>query len=120
MASPKTRFFYGWVIVGIATFALAVSNGLSIGGIPVFYKPIQEDLLRLGTITAATADRMTGDAASLTFLLAGVFSLVAGGLLKRFSIRVLMIAGCVFLGSGLAIYSLATSAAHVYLSHSLL
>src|SRR5687767_15611410 len=100
-----SRFFYGWVIVGIATLALVVSNGLSIGGIPVFYKPIQEDLLGLGTMTPETADRITGDGASLTFVLAGVFSLVAGGLLTRFSPRTLMIVGCAFLGGGLIFYS---------------
>jgi MFS family permease len=109
-----------WIIVAVSTFALIVSNGLSIGGIPVFYKPIQEDLLRLGAVTSATADRVTGDAASLTFLLAGIFSLFAGQLLRWFSIRVLMTAGCVFLGCGLVLYSSATQAWHVYLCHSLL
>src|SRR5687768_15694610 len=120
MTSTQTRFYYGWVIVGIATLALVVSNGLSIGGIPVFYKPIQEDLLGLGTMTAETADRITGDGASLTFILAGVFSLVVGSLLIRFSPRTLMIVGCAFLGAGLIFYSRATTPWHIYLSHSLL
>jgi len=120
MPSKEKRFFYGWVIVAVATFALVVSNGLAIGGLPVFYKPIQEDLLRLGTITPETADRVTGDAASLTFILAGIFSLIAGGLLRWFSIRKLMIAGCLFLGGGLAVYSFASLPWHIYLCHALL
>ena len=120
MSPTKTGFYYGWVIVAVATFALVVSNGLSIGGLPVFYKPIQEDLLRLGTITPETADRVTGDAASLTFILAGIFSLIAGGLLRWFSIRKLMIAGCLFLGGGLVVYSFATLPWHIYLCHALL
>ena len=120
MPRTKAQDSYGWIIVGVSTFALIVSNGLSIGGIPVFYKPIQEELLRLGAVTSATADRVTGDAASLTFLLAGIFSLIAGQLLRWFSIRLLMAAGCVFLGSGLALYSFATQPWHVYLCHSLL
>ena len=79
MNQTKTKtsgFFYGWIIVGFSTFALLVSNGLSIGGIPVFYKPIQQDLLQMGTVTAQTKDSVTGLAAGLTFLLAGIFSLV--------------------------------------------
>jgi MFS family permease len=113
-------FFYGWVIVAVATLALIVSNGLSIGGIPVFYKPIQEDLLRLGSVTSDTADRVTGDAASLTFLLAGIFSLVVGALLSKFSLKRAMTVGCVVLGAGLALYSQATSPWQIYVSHSLL
>src|SRR4030095_3477189 len=78
------------------------------------------DLLRLGTIAPETADRVTGEAPSLTFILAGILSLIAGSLLIRFSIRTLMIAGCVFLGGGLAVYSFATQPWHIYLCHSLL
>ena len=37
MEKNEGRIFYGWVIVAVATLALVVSNGLSIGGIPVFY-----------------------------------------------------------------------------------
>ncbi|MFN2411619.1 MAG: MFS transporter [Pyrinomonadaceae bacterium] len=121
MSEPKRRpLFYGWVIVAISTLALLVSNGLSIGGIPVFYKPIQEDFLSLGTVTTQTADRVTGDAASLTFLLAGIFSLVVGSLIQRFSLKSLMVAGCFFLGGGLIFYSRATMPWQVYVSHSLL
>lgn len=119
-AIVKSKFFYGWVIVAVSTLALLVSNGLSIGGIPVFYKPIQEDLLRLGTVTSQTADRVTGDGASLTFLLAGIFSLIVGVLIQRFSLKTMMIVGCVILGGGLVFYSRATVAWQIYISHSLL
>jgi MFS family permease len=119
-ATGKTTFFYGWIIVAVSTLALLISNGLSIGGIPVFYKPIQEDLLKLSAVTVGTADRVTGDGASLTFLLAGIFSLIVGVLIQRFSLRILMIAGCAVLGGGLAFYSGATAPWQIYLSHSLL
>jgi MFS family permease len=118
--AKKNKFFYGWVIVGISTLALLISNGLSIGGIPVFYKPIQEDLLRLGAVTQQTKDSVTGLAAGLTFLLAGIFSLVVGVLIQRYSLKWLMFAGCLVLGGGLAFYSQATAPWQVYLSHSLL
>jgi sugar phosphate permease len=113
-------FFYGWVIVAVSTLALLISNGLSIGGLPVFYKPIQEDLLALGSVTAETKDAVTGLGAGLTFLLSGVFSLAAGLLADRISPRILMIAGTLVLGGGLALYSTVAGANGIYLSHSLL
>ncbi len=119
-ATRNSGFFYGWIIVSISTLALLISNGLSIGGIPVFYKPIQEDLLRLGTVTAQTKDSVTGLGAGLTFLLAGIFSLVVGLLIQKYSLKMLMLIGSVILGGGLAFYSQATAPWQVYLSHSLL
>lgn len=116
----NNKFFYGWVIVGISTLALLISNGLSIGGLPVFYKPIQEDLLQLGTVTAQTKDAVTGLAAGLTFLLAGIFSFIIGLFINKIGLRWLMAIGCAVLGGGLLFYSFATKPAHVYLSHSLL
>lgn len=116
----KSRFFYGWVIVAVATLSLVVSNGLAIGGIPIFYKPIQEDLIRLGTASAQTVDRVTGDGASLTFLLAGIFSLLAGVFIGRFRLKILMVAGCAVLGGALLFYSNASSPWHIYVSHSAL
>lgn len=119
-AQRSSGIFYGWWIVVISTLALLISNGLSIGGLPVFYKPIQEDLLALGAVTLETKDRVTGLAAGLTFLLAGIFSLVIGLLVQRFKIKTLMAAGCVVLGSGLLLYSFANSPIFVYASHCLL
>lgn len=116
----RVRFFYGWIIVAISTLALVISNGLSIGGLPVFYKPIQEDLLSLGSVTAQTKDAVTGLGAGLTFLLAGVFSLLIGFLISRSGSKKFMIAGTLILGSGLVYYSFASTPIDVYLSHSLL
>lgn len=116
----KNKFFYGWVIVAVSTLALLVSNGLSIGGLPVFYKPIQEDLLRTGAVTMQTKDAVTGLAAGLTFLLAGIFSFVIGLFIKRIGLRWLMAIGCFVLGGGLLFYSFAVKPFDVYLSHFLL
>jgi sugar phosphate permease len=116
----KTDFFYGWWIVVISTLALLISNGLAIGGLPVFYKPIQEDLLRLGAVTPQNKDAVIGLAAGLTFLLSGIFSLIVGLLVRRFRLKTLMSAGCVVLGGGLLLYSTANAPTIVYLSHCLL
>ncbi|MEP6946434.1 MAG: MFS transporter [Acidobacteriota bacterium] len=113
-------FFYGWVIVAIAALALLISNGLSIGGLPVFYKPIQEDLLSLGSVTLQTKDAVTGLGAGLTFLLAGVFSVITGLFVDRVGSRIFMITGSLILGGGLVYYSFATGPVDVYVSHSLL
>src|SRR5829696_4142681 len=116
----RTPFFYGWVIVAISLLSLVISNGLSIGGMAVFYKPIQQDLLGLGTVTMETKDGVTGWGASLTFLLSGVFSLVTGIFIDRVGSKRFMIAGCLVLGAGLIYYSYATRPADIYVSHSLL
>ncbi len=121
MSEQKRRtFFYGWIIVAISTLSLVISNGLSIGGLPVFYKPIQEDLLALGSVTAQTKDAVTGLGAGLTFLLAGVFSFVIGLFINRSGSKRFMIAGTLVLASGLVYYSFASGPADIYLSHSLL
>lgn len=116
----KNNFFYGWVIVGISTLALVVSNGLSIGGIPVFYKPMLASLIENGSVAADKAQSIVGTAAALTFLSAGLFSPVAGFLVQKIKSRSMMIIGCVILGAGLAIYSRAASPVVVYLAHVLL
>ena len=53
MPLKENRVFYGWVIVAVATLSLVVSNGLSIGGIPVFYKWVREDFVASGVVAAA-------------------------------------------------------------------
>src|SRR5688572_8096205 len=101
MSSSTTRFFYGWVIVAVATLALVVSNGLSIGGIPVFYKAIREDFVASGAVAAHSAESFIAFGASLTFFFSGLISPVAGWLIQRFPLKRLMLAGCVILGGGL-------------------
>lgn len=120
-ATPKTSGgFYGWVIVAIAVLALIVSNGLSIGGIPVFYKSLRDDFVSSGAVAAGQSESMIGLAGSLTFLVAGFFSPVAGYLIDKYSIRLLMIIGCVILGASLILHSQASAPATVYLSRSLM
>jgi MFS family permease len=116
----NSRFFYGWIIVVISTLALIVSNGLSIGGIPVYYKFVQTDLVALGSVPPDKLQSVYGLAPALTFLLAGFLSPVAGFLLQRLNAKTMMIIGCFILGSGLLLYSQAASPLHVYAAHALL
>jgi sugar phosphate permease len=99
--------------------ALVVSNGLTIGGIPVFYKPMSNSLVETGAVAVQQAPQVVGNAASLTILLAGLFAFVVGWLIQRFSLRALMCVGAVLLGSTLVFYSRATQPIHVYISHTM-
>src|SRR5689334_16834511 len=105
----ERRFFYGWAIVAVATFALVVSNGLSILGIPVFYKSIREDLVASGAVASDQAESFIAFGASLTFLLSGLISPVSGWLIQKFRLRNLMLVGCALLGSGLVLHAIAES-----------
>jgi MFS family permease len=111
---------YGWTIVAVATFALVVSNGLAIGGLPPFYKPLREEFVAIGAVDAARAESFIANAANITFLMSGVFSLLGGWLLTRIRLKLLMIIGCALLGSGLIIHATANSAELVYLARFLM
>lgn len=111
---------FGWLIVAVATFCLLVSNGLAIGGLPPFYKPIREEFVSLGAIDASRAESFIANAANITFLMSGVFSLLGGWLVTRFRLKTLMIVGCVLLGSGLVLHSQAMTAGMVYFARFLM
>ncbi|GIU82390.1 MAG: MFS transporter [Acidobacteria bacterium] len=116
----KVKFFYGWIIVAIATLSLLISNGLSIGGFPVFYKSIREDFVRIGAVEASQAESFIGLGAALTFLTAGFISPFAGWLIQKFSTKKMMIVGCFILGIALILHSQAQTAWLVYFSRILM
>lgn len=111
---------YGWVIVGVAMLALVVSNGLAIGGLPPFYKPLREEFVAMGAIEASHAESFIANGANITFLMSGVFSLLGGWLVTRFRLKPMMILGCILLGGGLIIHSQASSANAVYFARFLM
>ena len=108
------------MIVCVATAALVISNGLSIGGLPPFYKPIREEFLAIGAIDPAHAESFIANGANITFLMSGVFSLLGGWLLTRIRLKPLMLAGCVLLGGGLVLHAYAHTAAMVYAARFLM
>ncbi|CAN5582244.1 MFS transporter [soil metagenome] len=111
---------YGWVIVMVATLSLVVSNGLAIGGLPPFYKPIREEFVAIGAIDSARAESFIANCANITFLMSGVFSLLGGWLITRFSLKPLMLVGCALLGSGLLLHSQSVTAETVYAARFLM
>lgn len=118
--TKKREFYYGWVIVAVATLALVVSNGLSIGGIPVFYKAIREDFVASGAVVSEGAESFIAFGATLTFFFAGMLSPFAGWLIQRFRLRTLMLTGCVMLGLGLIVHSQTSNATVVYAARALM
>jgi MFS family permease len=116
----ETRSTYGWVILAVATFALVVSNGIAIGGLPPFYKAIREEFVASGAVDAARAESFIAVGANITFLMAGVFSLIGGWLLTFIRLKTLMLIGCVLLGGGLLVHAGAQSIEAVYLARLLM
>jgi MFS family permease len=109
-----------WAIVAVSTLALIVSNGLAIGGLPPFYKPIREEFVAIGAVDLSHAESFIADGANITFLMSGVFSLIGGWLLTRMPVKVLMTAGCLLLGGGLVLHSQAESPEMVYAARLLM
>jgi MFS family permease len=112
----KNKFFYGWIIVGISTLALLVSNGLSIGGIPVFSEWVRNDFVASGAMAADKAQSIVANFGVFTFLTAGLTAPFAGYLIQKFPLKNLMLIGCVILGSALILHSQATEVWMIYLS----
>jgi MFS family permease len=110
----KNKIFYGWTIVAIATLALVVSNGLVVGGIPVFSEWIRNEFVASGAISAETAQTTVSNFGTLTFLIAGISAPFAGYFIQKFNIKKLMLAGSVILGGGLLIHSQATTVGTIY------
>lgn len=118
MTEPQKK--YGWVIVTIAVLSLMISNGLAIGGLPPFYKPVREEFVAIGAIDASRAESFIGNSANITFLLSGVFSLIGGWLISRSGLKPVMLIGCGLLGGGLVIHSQASTAEVVYAARALM
>ena len=109
-----------WTIVAVSTLALIISNGLAIGGLPPFYKPIREEFVAIGAIDAGVAESFIANCANITFLMSGVFSVLGGWLVSRYRLKFLMVVGCVLLGGGLVLHSAAETAAMVYVARFLM
>ena len=120
MSESTQKTSSGWMIVAVSTLALVVSNGLAIGGLPPFYKPIREEFVALGAIDPTKAESFIANAANITFLMSGLFSLLGGWLITRFRLKPLMLVGCGLLGGGLILHSQAVTAEMVYLARFLM
>jgi MFS family permease len=112
--TQQKKFFYGWIIVPISTLALLVSNGLTIGGIPVFSEWVRNDFIAGGVILKENAQTIVANFGVFTFLTAGLTAPLAGYCINKFPLKPLMLLGCVIIGAGLLLHSQARSLAAVY------
>ena len=104
-----------WLVLAVATMGLIISNGLAIGGLPVFSSPIVKEFIENGAVQAEHSQSFIANASIITFLMSGIFSLVGGWLLPKIGIRTAMIIGCTLLGLGFIIHSQAETIWQVYL-----
>jgi MFS family permease len=88
-----------------------LSNGFSIGGLPAFYPEMLKEMRGLGSAPEVAV------AGTITFVLSGLLSPLAGNLLNKFDLRLYMTWGCVMLGLGLLVYSQAQTKTWVYAAH---
>jgi len=103
------KFFYGWVIVGLALTALLVTNGLTIGGLSVFDEVLIKEF---GWTRGSLKFRDL-----LLFAGAGLLGPLAGALADRFGVRPLMLFGSALMAGGFVLYSRIQSAADMYGIH---
>ncbi|MGH9840480.1 MAG: MFS transporter [Blastocatellia bacterium] len=107
ISQRRSKVFYGWIVVVFAVFAVAVTNGLSIGGIPVFYRSFINEFGWSRT-TIATA----GAALLLARGLAGPFT---GPLWDRYGPKRFMVIGAAVIGVALTFGSFIGAPIHLYM-----
>ncbi|MFC1954598.1 MFS transporter [Chloroflexota bacterium] len=100
------KIYYGWIMVIIAFFVLAM-NALAVFGFGVFLKPLTEQFgWERGALSGAF---------SLGALLTGVLSLVTGRLADRYGPRIFVTLAGLLLGAGFMLMSQVTSLWQVFL-----
>ena len=84
--NQKNGFFYGWFIIGFALLSMIITNGSTIGGLSVFYKPMLDDLQNLGAITDATRPQITAFGGAVTLYTVAFFAIPAGYLIDKLNL----------------------------------
>src|SRR5262245_12512971 len=102
------KVFYGWIVILLAAFAVAVTNGLSIGGVPVFYRSFIDEFGWSRT-TIATAG-------ALPLLARGLAGPLTGPLWDRYGPKRFMVVGAAVIGIALVFGSFIGAPSHLYLT----
>jgi MFS family permease len=117
MTTDSRGLYYGWIIAVSAGFILLVTNGMTLGGLNVFDKPL------LAALGEAAGEPVRLDAFKLrdavTLFVSGLMAPFAGAAADRFGVRPLMVVGALLLAAGYFLYSSVTSLTAIYLIHVL-
>ena len=110
-------FYYGWVIAFASGFILLITNGMTLGGLNVFDKPLIESLNESMGGSVTLAGLKTRDA--ITLAVSGLLAPLAGAAAERFGVRPLMVLGALLLSAGYFLYSTVDSLDQIYWIHLL-
>ncbi len=107
----EPRFFYGYIVVVVAFFIMAVISGTQ-NAFGIFFKPV---LTEFGWTRA-----MTSGAFSLSWIVTGLLAIVMGGLTDRFGPRLVMTLCGFLLGLGYLLMSQIGTAWQLYLFYGVI
>jgi len=116
-AKDGSGLYYGWIIAIASGVILLVTNGMTLGGLNVFDKPLLDALSQASGEPVSLAALKTRDA--ITLGVSGLLAPLAGAAADRFGVRPLMLIGAVLLSVGYFLYSTADSLSTIYLIHVL-
>src|SRR5215813_5140046 len=102
-----SKVFYGWIVVFFAVFAIAVTSGISLGGIPFFYRSFINEF-GWNRTTIATAG-------SVLLVSRGLTGPFAGPLWDRYGPKRFMVIGAAVIGIALVFGSFIGAPSHLYL-----
>jgi len=116
-AKQGSGLYYGWVIAVASGVMLLVSNGMALGGLNVFDKPLLEALSAAAGEPVSLAGLKVRDA--ITLAVSGLLAPFAGAAADRFGVRPLMAIGALLLAAGYYLYSTVDSLGDIYAIHVL-
>ena len=107
---------YRWIILPICFLLIAITNGLTLGGLPVFDEKIMQSLKEI-----SGEDILVGDLkikSGITLWSAGVFGIFSGIIADKFGVKKLMIIGLLILSACFFQYGKADSLMDMYIIHA--
>ena len=113
----SSGMYYGWVIAVSAAVILVITNGMTLGGLNVFDRPLLDALKEATGSSVSLSDFKLRDA--ITLAVSGLMAPLAGAAADRFGVRPLMILGTLLLSAGYYLYSTVDSLSDIYAIHVL-
>ncbi len=108
VSQSASKIFYGWIVIFFAVFAIAVTNGILLGGMPFFY---QAFITEFGWNRTAIAT-----AGSVLLVSRGLTGPFAGPLWDRYGPKRFMVIGAAAIGIALVFCSRIDTPTQLYLA----